>query len=381
MTPQENNVREQANDLVSDLESRARAREEAEKRVSEAGERRLQRLHEHYTDLMALFDRYEERATGDGDFKVFIEFQEEIATFVAELPEDLDHRDRFEEVDDILHQRRLTESDFQKARNRLEPVADLVERLDERERLGRRYEQARHDVAVRKRDLEERTEELQRLVSLGEADLDAPVEHLADPIETYNDAISETFETRKREDSAREMLAFVEMTSAYPLVPYRVPPEDLATYVTNSEAGTEPITTLLEYAEYSVSKLDHYVPDARQLKRNVATHQTYLRRLDSTPLEIAWPPPSAETLWWRCRELIAVVGRIAPEETVELLRTVRHLPRTREYDRLRESARARSELTDDERARLERGEVQAELEAVREARTTLENALNVHPPL
>jgi len=311
--------------------------------------------------------------------EAFIEFQEEIARFVETLPEDIDHREAFETVDETMHQKWLKSSDFETARQALEPIGELVERVEERERTLERYREARHDVAVRERELADRVDELADLVALGDADLDAPVENLREPIEAYNQAIVEAFDRRKHEDSARELLAFAETTAAYPLVEYRPPPEDLVAYVRDSEAGAEPIPTLLEYADYSVSKLEHYVPDARRLKRNVATHQTYLRRLDSGPLEISWPPPAAETLRWRCRELIAVVGRIAPEDVVAKLRAVRELPSRTDYERLRESVRAREQLTDEERDRLESGAVEAELAATREGREKLVAALEEHP--
>ena len=368
--------------LVTALERAATAHEQAVERVEEAGEERLEELQEYSGEMTGLLDRYEAQATSDGetdvDMEAFIEFQEEIARFVENLPDDIDHREAFETVDETMHQRWLKSADFETARGALDPIADLVERVEERERTRERYREARHDVAVRRRELEGRIEDLADLVALGDADLDAPVENLREPIEAYNQAIAEAFDRRKREDSARELLDFVETTTAYPLVEYRPPPEDLVAYVTDSEAGTEPIPTLLEYADYSVSKLEHYVPEARRLKRNVATHQTYLRRLDSGPLEISWPPP-AEVLWWRSRELIAVVDRIAPEDVVAELRTVRELPSTTDYDRLRESVRAREQLTDAERDRLESGDVEAELSALRDERDRLAVPLEEYP--
>ncbi|WEL18916.1 Uncharacterized protein SVXHr_2773 [Halorhabdus sp. SVX81] len=369
--------------LVTALQRAATAHEEARDRVEAAGENRLQQLREHYEEMAGLLDRYEAQVTSDGetdvDMEAFIEFQEEIARFVETLPEDIDHREAFETVDETMHQKWLKSADFETARAALEPIGDLVERLEERERTLERYREARHDVAVRERELAARIAELEDLVALGDADLDAPVETLREPIEAYNQAIAEAFDRRKHEDSARELLAFAETTAAYPLVDYRLPPEDLVAYVTDSEAGTEPVPTLLEYADYSVSKLEHYVPDARRLKRNVATHQTYLRRLDSGPLTVSWPPPAAEELRWRCRELIALVGRIAPEAVVTKLRTVRGLARTSDYERLRESIRAREQLTDAERDRLARGDVEAELAALGDERDQLTAALEAHP--
>ncbi|PSP85738.1 hypothetical protein BRC83_02580, partial [Halobacteriales archaeon QS_1_68_17] len=356
-------------DPVDELAAAHEARERARERVAAVGEDTLRAVADAHEELTALFDRYETRATGDGDFAVFIEFQEKLAKFVERLPEDHRHREAFEEVDDVLQQRRLTESDFAAARETLAPVRDDVARLDDRDAAEKRYERARSAVRRRLSELDDRIDDLERLQSLGEADLDAPVERLRDPVEAYDEAVREAFGSFKREKSARTVLGFVEATGAYPLVPYRDPPADLREYVVTHPPGTEPIPVLLEYSEYSRSKLDHYVDDPGALRRNVSTHQTYLRRLDTDPLTVGWPPPPADALRWRVRELVAVTGRFAPEPVVDRARELRDLAHDREiYRRLRESALARDELGPEERARLERGAVERDLRARRAER-------------
>lgn len=368
-------------ELVDRLQRRRRAYEEACDRVEEAGEDRLQRLAEYYEDLTGLFNRYESRIVSDGegevDMEAFIEYQDELAHFFEHLPGDLPHREDFEAVDDVMHERYLKHADFQDAREALSPVAELVERLEERERTRERLEASRDTLERKQRSIDERITEYERLLELGDADLDAPVERLREPIEAYNDAVGTAFESFTREASAGEVLGFIESTAAFPLVEYRQPPDDLLAYVRTAEAGTESIPQLLEYAEYSVSKLDHYVANARALKRNVATHRTYLQRLDAEPLTIGWPPPTAETLRFRCRELISVVARFDPPESVEKrLRDVRALGRREDYERLRESAVARTQLDESERKRLKSGEIQTELQQLREQRERLSDVLS-----
>jgi hypothetical protein len=174
------------------------------------------------------------------------------------------------------------------------------------------------------------------------------------------------------------VFAFLDATTAYPLVAFQAPPADLREYVRNREAGTEPVPQLLEYAEYSRSKLDHYVANADALKRAVATQQTYLRRLDAEPLTVGWPPPGADELRFRCRELTAVVNRFAPD-VVEDLRAVARLPRETDYERLRESAVAEAELTAEERDRLRSGSVSEELDAAVAERERLQSTLAEYP--
>ncbi|MFB6165520.1 MAG: hypothetical protein ABEJ31_10215 [Haloarculaceae archaeon] len=365
--------------LLGDLEDAASAHERARERVAERDEAELQRVAETYRELESLFDRYEDRATGDEDFQAFIEFQEELAAFVDHLAEDLPHRERFEEVDELLQQRRLTDGDFAQAREVLSPVADDVARLEERDATRRRYRDLRERAERRGRELDERIAHLADLTRLGEADLDAPVERLREPLSAYDEAATDAFAAFKRDASAREVLAFVEAITAFPLVPFREPPADLRAYVREHEAGAEPIPQLLEYAEYSNSKLDHYVADADALKRAVATNLTYLRRLDGEPLTIGWPPPSADELRWRVRELVQALGRFAPEDVVARARALRSLSDDLAYDRLRESARARSQLTDEQRERLASGAIDRELDQLREKRAELDDRLGALP--
>ncbi|WP_436908356.1 DUF7118 family protein [Halosimplex marinum] len=375
-----------ADDLVADLREARDALQRARDRVDEVGESELQTVADTYDDLTALFDRYEEEVTGDGDFKTFIEFQSQIAAVVEEMPEDVRHREVFEEVDDLLQQRRLTESDWAKVRSALEPVREDVRRIDERDEARERYEDARFAVERRLDDFANRIDDLEDLQRLGDADLDAPTERLRGPIETYNDRVRDAFADFRSSASAREFLGFVAKTEAYPLVPFESPPADLREYVESHAAGEEPVGQLLEYAEYSKSKLDHYVDDPDALKRNVSTRRTYLRRLDAEPLTVDWPPVEAETLRFRARELTSVVARFADrvedgEDALVALRDVRDLPRETDYERLRNSAQARAQLGPEERERLASGAVAEELEACRDAKEQLERALDEYPRL
>jgi hypothetical protein len=343
--------------------------------VEEAGVDRLRTVRDAYREATALLARYEGKATGTGDFRAYVEFQEQFVELVEELPEDLPAREAFETANEHLDQRRLDEDDFERARALLEPAADRITLLEEREAARERYETARRDARRRLRELEDRIDELERLRRLGEADLDAPVERLRDAVESYNESVRESWTTFRREASAREVFRVVAASEAYPLVPFDQPPADLRTYVESSPAGGEPIPTLLEYADYSTSKLSHYVDDPGALRTRVGTGRTYLERLDAGPLTVSWPPPSADRLRYRASELVSVVARFATEDVIAEARRLRRLPDDVEYERLREAALARDELDDEERDRLERGAVEAELSAARDERDRIERTL------
>ena len=368
-------------DAIAELEAAHDRLADVEAEIREVGEERVERVAAAYDRATDLLDRYRESAAGSGGetFQRFIEFQSQFVELVEGVDDDLPRAEAFETASDRVDGRRLSESDFDRAREALSPAGELADLLDRREAARAEYEDARRDAVRRLREVEDRVDSLERLTRLGDADFDAPVSDLRDPVERYDEAVRDDFEAYKREAAAREVLSFVASTAAYPLVEFRRPPEDLHAYLDRSEVGDEPIPTLLEYADYSRSKLDHYVADPDELKSRVATNRIYLERLDAGPLTVSWPPPAAGTLRRRADELVSVVGRFASEETVAALREVVSLARDEEeYERLRRTADAAAELTDDQRARLASGAVADELDSLRTARETLAAALDAY---
>lgn len=364
--------------LVTAIREAHERRRRIESQITDHGEATVRQVADAYDRATRLLDQYEDTATGTGreNFKSYVEFQEAFLELTEGLADDLPHRDAFETANDGFDKRRLSESDFERARELLAPVADIAGLLDRRAEAKTALRDARSDARRRQSKLADRMEELEQLTALGDADLDAPVEELRAPITAYDEAVSEAFREYRRESSARDVLRFVRDTGQFPLVEYRQPPSDLWEYAQSYPAGEESIPQLLEYADYSQSKLDHYVENPTALRTRVGTHRTYLERLDGEPLTIGWPPPQAEHLRYRLVELVAVVGRFAPESVVADLRALRSLTDDSEwYARLRESALARSELGEAERERLAAGEVADELAACRDAHDRLADAL------
>lgn len=362
-------------DLVSELRTARDERRRVERELDEYGESTVRAVADAHREATALLDRYADSATGTGDFEAYVEFQERFVGLVEDLDDDLPERAAFEATAERFEKRRLSESDFEAARETLGSAAEVAALLERREEAESQYRRARHAVRERADEFDGRIAELERVRRLGDADLDAPVERLREPIEAYDEAVRAAFAAFKREASARELFRWIESTTAYPLVSYRRPPSDLRKYVFDRPAGEEPVATLLEYADYSTSKLDHYVDDPPALQRRVAVHRTYLERLDADPLSVSWPPPEAGVLRQRGEEIVAVAGRFADEETVALARTVRDLPRTTDYERLRETVQARTELDDRERERLASGSLESDLRDAEAERERLAAAL------
>jgi hypothetical protein len=366
-------------DVLTDLHETVSAYERAVERVEDLGEDDLERLADEHDRARRIVESYGDRAVGTGDFEAYVRLQEKIAALVESLPEDLPGRDHFEAIDETLDRRTLRERDLETVRDHLERAGKLAEHRRERERAADELVDARNRARRRIDELDERIGELERLQSLGDADLDAPVEELRNPIERYDDAVTAAFERARRDEPSRSVIERVATATAYPLVDVEAPPEDLRTYLQTHPAGDEPITTLLEYAEYSRSKLSHHVDDPATLKREIATRRTYLDDLDADPLTIGWPPPAAETLWWKTREIRSVAARFADDETLAALRDVRRLAKLDDYDRLQTAAAARVELRDDQRERLAGGEVAEELARRREERGAIASALEEAP--
>jgi hypothetical protein len=367
---------ERARETAARVERLATEADRAREAVTDVGETRVAAAADAHDRAVALLDRYEERATGTGDFEAYVEFQSQFLGLVEGLDDDLPGRESFETAAEAMDRRRLRERDFETAREALADAERYRDLLDRREDAAERHRTARHEAREVREAVAERVEALERTLRLGDADLDAPVERVREPVTAYDEAVRAAFDEFYRTASARALFDWVAAARSYPLVDLRRPPRAVREYVREYDAGEQPVPDLLEYADYSASKLDHYVDDPGALRARVGAHRTYLERLDADPLTVGWPPPEAERLRWLGEELVAVVGRFADDDVVAKARTVRDLPRDTEYGRLREAAVARAELDERERERLLSGAVEDDLAALRDARDRLDGALD-----
>ncbi|WP_247003392.1 DUF7118 family protein [Halosolutus gelatinilyticus] len=363
---------------------------EIEREIDDRGDETVATVATAYRNAAELLDSYVDRATGTGreNFKAYIELEGRFASLVDGLADDLPRRDAFENSLDAIDKRRLSEADFERARDALAPAERYADLVDERQDACEALTEARKAASVRVRELGDEIARRERLLELASADLDAPVDRLREPIETYNAAIREAFAEYRGSASAREVFSLLDRSRWYPFVEFEQPPEDLREYVETAPAGEYAIPELLEYADYSRSKLSHYVDDGDRLKRQVATQQTFLEGIDADPLSIEWPPGPAEVLRRRARELQPFVGRVVrvadgdeAGAAMATLREVRRWSRDPDYDRLQTAAQAIEQLSPDECDRLADGRVEAELESLRAERERLEKALEEDDPI
>ncbi|MFB6219708.1 MAG: hypothetical protein ABEH77_11155 [Halobacteriaceae archaeon] len=338
-------------------------------------------------ELLALFESYEERATDWDDFEGYAEFRTEMAERVEALDDDLpaDAREAVEAADDALVTggvaETLSAADFERAREALAPLSAYADRHEALRDARDRYRRARRRVADRHESAAERVADLERVAAFADADLDADLAPLREPIAAYNDAVAADVEALRAETPAREALATLAAAARRPLVEADPPPDELRAFLREDPAGEEPLATLAEWAGYSPSKLAHYAADADAFRRRVTTHRSYIEDIDAAPFRVSWPPPPADELRWRCRELESAVRGFADEPTVAALRTVRRLPRHTDYADLRRAARAAAALDADARRRLREGTVEADLADARAERDRLADALDEYPPV
>ena len=379
-----------AADVVTELATAYRRVQDVESEIDEVGEANVEAAADAYRNATRLLDRYAESATGTGDFKAYLQFQNEFIALAEGLPEDALAAEAVQRASDRMDKRRLNESDFDYAREQIEAAAEAVDLLEHREAAHSEYRQARHDAKARRTELEAEADRLRRVRQLGGVDLETPLDPLCDPVEAYNAAVRAAFDAFRKTESARDLFELLTAAAARPLVDASRPPRDLADYIQSAPAGEEPLSTLREYAEYSPSKLDHYVDDPGALRTHVSVHQTYLNRLGPEPLLIGWPPAEAGVLRARLRELAPLVRRLDTtldsedsdadgSESIEYhRRQLARLTRTDDYDRLRQVAVADAELSDEEFDQLAAGTIDEELTTIEEGLDAIETALDAY---
>ncbi|WP_096390136.1 DUF7118 family protein [Halopenitus persicus] len=359
---------------AAELRERYDERRSIEARIDDVGRGRVEAAADAYRHAIRVLDRYEEDATGTGDFGSYVRFEGEFEA-ATDVDDDVPASEAFAAANEAVDKRRLSESDFDAAREALEPAGEYVSLLERRDEAVDDFRRARHDAREARDRLADHLTDREAVADRDHVDLDAPVETISEPVDAYNEAVREAFESFLRNESTREVFDLLETAERYPLVDIDQPPRDLREYAADHAAGEEPLPTLLEYADYSQSKLDHYVDDPGALRTAVAVHRTWIDRLDGEPFTLAWPPKPAEELRYRIKELTPLASRFADEETVALLRTVRDRTREDDYETIREAAVTRAELDETDRELLASGDIHDRVAAARDVLDLIETVL------
>ncbi|MFB6198287.1 MAG: hypothetical protein ABEI52_08490, partial [Halobacteriaceae archaeon] len=212
----------------------ARAREQRQqKRVDEFGRDALEEARNARRNLLGLLDKYEGEATGSGNFEAYIQFQDEVIELVENLPDDIPERERFEKISERFDKRRLSTRDFEWARNELDAIGELTERIDD-------LETAREDVRNAERKLQQRIDDLtdqrDRLRTIAQYDpsvLNAPVDELRELVTDFNDSVVSEFNQYIEQSSMRDVLMIFRRAARTPFLEVRSPPDDLVEFAEN----------------------------------------------------------------------------------------------------------------------------------------------------
>lgn len=361
--------------VLTELQDAAERHETITAQINDTGHDAVVETADAYRRATGLLDKYIDSATGTGDFQAYVEFQNKFLGCVEELPDELPAREAFETAADRLDSRRLSEGDFASAREDLAPAKKYIEQLESYNQITEEIETARRNVTLHRRKINDAIDMHNEALSFADVDFDSPVEQLLDPIKAYNDQLRSEFNEFITTASVAAVIDFLEYADLFPLVAFQSPPPDLRRFARESPDANESIPTVLEFASYSGSKLDHYATDPALLQTTVAVHQTFLERLDADPLIIERPPPTAGTLRQFSGEAISILGRFASEETIAHLRAIRDQSYEDSYDRLRTALRAQTDLSANERERLRTGTMADERDMLIEARDRLTEAL------
>ncbi len=366
--------------LIDDLENAHATVNDIDATIDDIGEDRLNDLNDRYQEFTTLLKTYKESASGTGreTFQEYVAFQGELDAFESALPSNALKTDVFKDAIEYLDQRRLNQGDFEEAHAILAPIEDRLAIIEDREKAREEFASAKRAIQQQIDDLDDEIERLERALSFENVDFTVSVDQLRSLIDSYNTAISTDFSSFKSNAPAHDFIQFIEKTTNYPLVAFPSPPSELIEYLESADIGNEPLPHILEYTDYTRSKLSHYVDDPSTFNARIAANQTYLDRLSPSPLTISWPPPPQEELHWILRELISVVNRIATSDTMKKLNTLQNFAHKNEYSDIRRAAKAESVLDDTEKERLASGELTAEHEAKQQEKDKLQTALSTY---
>lgn len=328
-----------------------------------------------YHELQRYIDRYREPATGHGDFESYIEFQ----SVLAEIEEQLDggvYGERgFRDAIQRFESRTLREKHFRRAENDLQGVRETVEVLERVEEIEDELRSERGRLGKRRKELEREIDDLERGIREASEAPDADASRLESLLDSYNEAVEREYESWLSSAAAREVVGHVYRASGMPLIEAEGVDRSTVEALEVSEVGDESVERLLELAEYSDSKLQHYVDDPTRFRSELPT--AWFRVADAEPYKLS--PDMQEGVVERLvPELVRVVSEFASERTIEVLREIGDLARCGRYSGMRRALMARQTTggVDAESLQEEKQGMERELDQVRDDLERIDEALS-----
>ena len=142
-----------AEKVVDELKEAFESIQAIEAEIDEIGEQNVEAAADGYRNATRLLDTYEDSAVGTGDFGSYLKFQSQFIDLISQIPETAMAAEGFQRASDRMDKRRLNESDFEYAREAIEPASDAVALLERRESAAEARRGAIHDVKSRNKEL------------------------------------------------------------------------------------------------------------------------------------------------------------------------------------------------------------------------------------
>lgn len=337
--------------------------EESRRAVDVAGRREVEAARSIYNRLSNYIDRYEEPAKGHGDFESYLEFQSVLAEIEEELSDDVYGKEAFENALGRFESRTLRAKHFERAKNDLKEVQDVVESLEREEHLVDELETETGRLRKRRREIENELQDLDERISHAKEATNVEYQELKELVEKYNQRVEEEFRSYISSASAVDVARLARKLSNMPLLPTPAIEDGAVDVLESPGVKDESVDRVLEYAGYSNSKLEHYVDRPEEFRKKVP--EAWFRTADAGPFKLSLDEREG-VVERKIPELVRVISIFSGEETVRVLRKIGDLARKGEYSELRSAHKAdqRSGGKDPGTLREKKEELRKEIEEI-----------------
>lgn len=351
------------------LENRLR---DLERRIEELGPGRLDRVEFLLSELKGLVREYEDK---DRTFKTHRSLRMTLDRLARRIQKSYENEEIGEEVEHfdkaLVHARDWHWKDTRRA---LEPLEEIAGLRDERNRVEKEIRRQKKARRKKRRELEERA---RRLRSLRDTRLDPGAEEYIHSIQERLDRVNErivgVLDALVSNAPTREVIRLLGDVGIRPELGLPRAPDKsgLMGFLGSHPVGNEPIYRVLEYADYSDSRLSHYVDRPREFKDAMSANLAYLEKI--TDIRRLAPKLQVEPGGMLARRLSALTslvsraGSLVEKDTSGLVQELREMRRevlSGEYARHFSSYRRIQRLSQEERRLVEAGAVEDELAEV-----------------
>lgn len=361
---------------MADVSERIQELKRARQRIEDIGLEKAKKTHDFYSELSETMEEYREDAVGTGDFETYVEFQgilDDLLQRINNSQNEVYRAEDFERVIDGFEKRVIRESDFRRAESRLADVRELAETIDRVREIEKelRYEKGR--LERRKSELESRLKRVGRKIDTAKGVSDIDPSPLISIIESYNSSVETDFEEFYNSAPSIKVARLGEKARDLPLADIKPLDKETVEILRRTGMGQKTVSEVLEYADYSNSKLSHYIERPDEFRRNVS--QTWFKLLSADDFKISVETPQ-NLIKHKVPELIRIVDEFGSEETVRRLREIHSVAEKGEYAPMRRAYLSEKETGDKglEDLQEEKRDIESEIDEIESKIDEIESA-------